>query len=172
MGALNRRGYAMLADDVTAVTVDPASGPVAFSSIPRLRLCLDAATRLGYPSEERPRVRRTDKCLVNVTHFCPEPLPVHAIYALNVHEAPTIELETLDTIERFPLIAENTYRYQFLKGLGLRKMHFQAATQMARTVHVGRITRPASPYLLDELVDRLEEELGTPLGVNTKREVS
>jgi hypothetical protein len=170
LAALVQRGYAMLADDVTAVTVEPPSGPVAFAAFPHMRLCADAATRLDYRLEGLPRVYSpgrisVDKYLVPVPHFCATPLPVHALYTLNVHAPPDIHLESVDNVQRFALVGANTYRHLFLEGLGLRQMHFHAAARMAKTVQVGCITRPASPYLLEELVDRLEVELGGPIGM-------
>jgi len=177
LAALVRRGYAMLADDVTAVTVDSPSGPVAFTSYPRLRLCADAAARLDYPVAGLPRVHSpgrvsVDKYVVPVTHFCATPLPIHAVYTLNIHATPDIQLEPVNTVERFALVAANTYRPLFLEGLGLRKMHFHAAARLAKAVHIGRITRPASPYLIDELVDRLEGELGGPVCTTQVKEAS
>ena len=166
LAALVQRGYAMLADDVTAVSVEAHSGPVAFGAFPCLRLCADAAARLNYPVEALTRVRSDDaeKYLVPVTRFCANPVPVHAVYNLSVHAATNILLEPVSTVQRFAIVGTNTYRYSFLGGLGQRQMHFHAATRLAKAVHVGSITRPVSPYLLDELVDRLGVEFGGPVG--------
>ena len=173
LAALIQRGYAMLADDVTAVTVEPPSSPVAFASFPRLRLWADAAARLDYPVEALSRVHSAqDKYLVPVTHFCANPLPIHAIYTLGVHAMPDIYLEPVAPLHRFEVVLANTYRYGFLAGLGLHQMHFHAATRLSKAVHVGSITRPASPFLLEELVDRLEVELGGSICVAVEKEVS
>jgi len=177
LAALVKRGYAMLADDVTAVTMESPSGPVALSSYPRLRLCADAAAHLDYSVDGLPQVYSPgrvprDKYVVPVTHFCDTPLPVHAMYTLNIHAGPDIFVEAIDDVQRFALVGTNTYRYNFLEGLGLRQMHFHAAVRLARSVHIGRITRPASPYMLDELVDRLVVELGEPIATTKKKEVS
>ena len=115
LGGLGATRYAMLADDVTAVTVDSSSGPVALASFPHLRLCADAAARLDCPLEALPRVHSpgkvpVDKYLVPVTHFCATPLPIHAVYSLNVHATPDIHLEPMDTVHRFELVGGNTYR--------------------------------------------------------------
>ena len=176
VAALVQRGYAMLADDVTPVTRDLSSGPVALASFPHLRLCGDAAARLKYSVDALPRVHspgpiNRDKYVVPVTRFYDSPLPVHAMYSLNTHATPNIQLEAVDSVQRFALVGANTYRYSFLEGLGLRQMHFQAAVQLARAVHIGRITRPALPYMLDELVDRLELELGAPIATTKQKEV-
>ena len=170
LAALIRRGYTMLSDDVTAIMVQSDSGPVAFGSYPRLRLSAEAAARLDYPVEGLQRIRDAGKYLVPVNRFCASPVPVHAIYTLGIHAEPNIRLESITTAQRFALLGANTYRYAFLKGLGLRQAHFHAATRLAKAVHIGSIARPASPFLLDELVDRLEVEFGGPTDVTVEKE--
>lgn len=172
LAALARQGYAMLADDVTAIAVDSPSGPLAFASFPRQRLSAEVASRLDYRIETLPPVENSDKLLAPVARFCADPLPVHAVYALAVDEEPNIRLEPVAALERFAVVAANAYRYEFLEGLGLRETHFRASTRLARAVHVGRITRPASSFLLDQLVGRLEEEFGAPTGINKERVVT
>jgi hypothetical protein len=173
--AMVQRGYALLADDVTAVSVKSPSAPVAVASFPCMRLCADAAARFDYPLDSLPRIQSPDgqdKYVVPAKRFCTDPLPIHAIYSLCVDADPSIRLEPVDTGQRFAIVGNNTYRYVFLKALGLLQMHFQAATQVAKSVHIGRITRPATPFMLDELVDRLEVEFGGPTGAEQMKEIN
>ncbi len=172
LAALVDRGYAMMADDVTAIDVESQSVPVAIASFPRMRLNADSATRIGYPVESLPRVWHSGKYLVPVENFCAEALPVHAVFVLGVHEAPSILVEPVDSLQRFAIVANNTYRYGFMEALGLRQEHFHAAARLARVVQVRRITRPASPFLLEELVDRLGVELGEAVNATREQEVS
>jgi hypothetical protein len=171
LAALVDRGYAMRADDVTAIEMESQSVPVAFASFPRMRLGADSAARIGYRVDSLPRVRYTDKYVVPVENFCAEALPVHAVYALGVHDAPDIQLEQVDAFQRFAIVGNNTYRYGFLDSLGLRRVHFDAAARLAKAVQVRRITRPASSFLLDELVDRLGVEFGEPVNATQEQEV-
>jgi hypothetical protein len=117
-------------------------------------------TYLQQPVEEGRRVQPSlDKYLLPVTHFCPEPLPVHAIYALTIHQAPDIRLEPVDHLQRFEILANNIYRSEFLPGLKLNPTHFQLVAALANRVPVRRITRPRSPFLLDDLAQRIEAEI-------------
>ena len=111
LAALVDRGYAMLADDVTAIEMESHSIPMAFASFPRMRLGADSATRIGYRVDSLPRIRNSDKYEAPVENFCTEALPVHAVYALGVHEAPDIRLEQVDAFQRFAIVGNNTYRY-------------------------------------------------------------
>jgi hypothetical protein len=160
LAALLQRGYAMLADDVSVIALDTEGRAIAFPSFPYMRLWADAATHLQQPVEGKRRVQPSlDKYLLPVTHFCPEPLPVHAIYALTIHQAPDIRLESVDNLQRFEILANNTYRSEFLLGLRLHPTHFQLVAAVATRVSVRRIARPRSPFLLDDLVQQIEADL-------------
>ena len=45
-----------------------------------------------------------------------------------------------------------------MRGLGLQQRHFTQAATVARPVKVSRVTRPQEPFLLQELVQALEED--------------
>lgn len=171
LAAMVNRGYAMLADDVTAIDVDTSPGPIAFPAFPRMRLSAASVDRLGLPADSLPRDWHRDKYQIPVENFCAETLPVHAIYNLEVHQAPEIVVDPVGGSQRFAIVSNNTYRYGFLKVLGLRHLHFQAAARLASAVDVRRVTRPESPFLIDQLVDRLQEELGEPVNSMQKQEV-
>lgn len=172
LAALLDRGYAMLSDDVTAIDMEAVPVPLAFPSFPRMRLGTETAVRIGREVASLPRVRHTDKRVVPVEHFCAEPLPVHAVYALGVHDSPDIRLAQVDGVERFAIVGNNTYRYGFLEIQGLRQAHFHAASRLAQAMQVYQIKRPESPFLLNELVDRLGVELGEPVKTIQQQEVS
>jgi len=172
LAALADRGYAMLADDVTAIEADSRSVPLAFPSFPRMRLNADAATRIGYGVDSLPRLQHSGKYLVPVEHFCKEALPVHAVYVLEVHEEEDIRIEEVDALQRFAIVANNTYRYGFLDSLGLRQIHFRAAARLAKSVQVRRIIRPGSFFSVDKMVERLSVDFGEPVHATQKQEVS
>ena len=171
LAAMVDRGYAMLADDVTAIDVETTPGPLAYPAFPRTRLSAGSIDRLGLPAESLPKDWHRDKYQVPVENFCAETLPVHAIYDLDVHQAPDIRVDPVGGAQRFGIVTNNTYRYGFLETLGLRQIHFQSAARLARAVDVNRITRPESPFLIDQLVDRLQQELGEPINSMQKQEV-
>jgi len=171
LAALVKRGYSMLADDVTAIDVDATPGPLAYPAFPRTRLSGASVDQLGLPTESLPRDWHRDKYQVPVENFCAETLPVHAIYDLDVHQAEDIRVGPVGGAERFAIVINNTYRYGFLEILGLRQIHFQAAARLATAVDVNRVTRPESPFLIDQLVDRLQERLGEPINSTQKQEV-
>lgn len=160
LAAFLRRGYTMLADDVTGITMNEAGGPMAVPAFPRLRLWADAAAELQYSTTGLPRVWGSrDKYAVPAPRFYSQPLPIHLIYSLTLDDSQTIRIEPVEGMARFQTLTMNTYRAYFLKDLGLQQEHFHDITTLAKIATVRQITRPKHSFLLDELVNEIEEDL-------------
>lgn len=160
--ALLKRGYAMLADDITGITLNSHDGLVALPALPRTRLWADSAAKLDYDIREQPQVRvGVEKYLRPAEHFCKKALPVYAIYVLTSHNKAKFKFEAVATPQRFEWLYKYTYRKKFVHALAVEKEHFHSATALAKQVKMSRITRPVHPFLLDELVDRVEEDLSS-----------
>ena len=156
--ALVERGHTMLTDDVTGVVLDAAGHPVALPAFPVARLWADAVYALDWRGRTRGRVRESvEKYSVPVERFRAAPLAVRAVCILAFHDRDGIEVERLRVSGTFQHMSKNTYRRAFLNGLGQRPVHFRTLVAMAKRVPVLRMVRPAHPFRLDALADRIEE---------------
>lgn len=78
------RGHALLADDVTVLDIAAPGGPRVLPAFPRLKLWRDVMKRMDLSTQGLERTRRE----LNKFHlpiedgFCPEPLPLTAIFRL------------------------------------------------------------------------------------------
>lgn len=159
-GAFHQRGYPALSDDVSAITVSEAGLAQVWPAYPRLHLWADSAAKLGRaPSGLRRAHNDLDKFELPVQGFSLDPLPVAAIYALYVAEQEGIRLQPLKGFEKVRELTSNTYRLRFLHGMQLEQRHFGQAQALARRARLVRVTRPAQPFLLEELADRIQEDL-------------
>ena len=155
-----RRGYTMLADDVTGVVPGAGGRAVALSAFPSMRLWADALDTLKERPQVQGKVREDmEKYLAPVERFRAEPLAVRAVCVLTSHQREGIEVETVPPADAFGWLFRYTYRKGYLHGLGQRPVHFRTVTAMAKSVPVVLVRRPAYPFLLDALVDRVEEYL-------------
>jgi hypothetical protein len=164
LSALVQRGYPMLSDDVTAVVLDDDGYPIVLPGYPQIKIWADAAKQLGNPTVNLHRLRpQLEKfALPARSSFAGSPARLHAIYVLGSHNehGGEIRLETLEGSASFTAIRYNTYRQRFLDGLEMRPVHFRLAAAAAKAARVVRVTRPKQPFLLDELADRIQVELG------------
>ena len=162
LAALVERGYAMLADDVTVVEPDVGGRPVALSAFPRMKLWADTLDKLAWRDRARGKVREGggEKYLVPMERFRHEPQAVRAVCVLESHRREEVEVGTAPTADAFGWLCKYTYRGKYLHGLGQQPAHFRVATALARCVPVVVVRRPAYPFRLGALADRVEEWLG------------
>ena len=158
LGAFVRRGYAMLADDVVGVVLDAAGRPVALSAFPSMKLWGDALQELAWQGQGRAR-SDLEKYIVPIERFRAAPLAVHAVFALEVHDRNGIEVRPVQAADAFWWHWKSIQRKGVVRGLGQRPAFLHTVAAMARRVLMVRVARPAHPFRLDEMADRIEEYL-------------
>ena len=162
LAALVERGYAVLADDVAGVVLDSNGRPVALPVFPRLKLWADALDALAWRGRAQGKVcEEMEKYLVPVERFRNEPQAVRAVCILGSHRQEGIEVEAVPAAAAFRQLWVHTYRRRRLHGLGQQPAHFRTLTAMVRRLPIMKVTRPAHPFRLDPLADRMEKYLAS-----------
>ena len=153
--AFYQRGYRVLSDDICVITMGQGK-PMVNPAYPRIHLWADVLDRL---EQALPRLivqAKLDKYGVPLeSQFAMQPLPLYAVYELQVADTPHITLQPLEDMEKFAVLVRHTYRDYYIHPLGLRQHHFNQAVTAAKPIRVSRVTRPQEPFLLQELVDVL-----------------
>ncbi len=159
--AFQKRGYRVLADDICPVSFDADGTPRAFPAYPQLSLWTDAAEYLHQNVTALRRVRvNLEKYAVPLrSAFSTQPLPLSAVYELATTNSRTFTLTPLRGKEKLTLLVHNTYRKQWLRGMGKTAANFQQCAAASQYVNVSRVVRPQYPFLVDELVDLIEQDL-------------
>lgn len=158
--ALVERSSALLADDVTGIVPDAGGRPLALPAFPRQRLWAHTLDEMGWRSKVHAPLRcGMEKYWLRAPRSCPTPLPVCAAFVLGSHNLPDISLELASPGTAFRLLSKYTHRKRAMQGSGQRPAHFRVITKMARHVPVTSVTRPAHPFLLEALADRVEAHL-------------
>lgn len=158
-GAFFKRGYSILADDVCAVS---ASGHV-MPSFPQIKLWCDAAKKLNIDTHALRRIRpKIEKFAVPLAlQFQRDALPLKMVYVLHAHNKDEFHFSTMTGMQKLPPLQANTYRKNYLSGLGKERGHFKRCAQLAGKIGLVRINRPNDGFKLDELVDLIEQDLTT-----------
>jgi hypothetical protein len=151
--ALMQRGHEILADDVVPVDDECRVLP----GFPRLKLWEDAAGRLDIETAGLRRIRpHLEKYNLPIhDRYAGNPLPVRWVYILGSHPLPDTLFESIDGMDRFRPLRNNTYRVRFLEGMALNAEHLRLCGRLAGRAHVTRVTRPEHGFDLDDLMDRI-----------------
>lgn len=155
--AFMQRGYAVLADDVCAIN---QAGHV-MPSFPQVKLWADSSQKLEIKTDTLRRIRpNIQKFAVPLEkQFYTQNLPLKVLYILNSHNEDTFEFKAIEGMHKMLPLKNNTYRHQYLKGLGKTKKHLSHVGSLASQVDVVRITRPRAGFQLDELVELIQADL-------------
>jgi len=158
-GGFQKRGYALLADDVCAVSANGDGEAIAIPGFPRLKLWADTLNKLDTEKSGLTRVRLDHdfkKYFVPFNNTAPEPMPVRSVFVLQSTNTDQFEVEELMGMGRIEPLLNHTYRPRFLEGLGGKKAHFRLCSQVADKARVIKVVRPRKGFRLDELMDLAE----------------
>jgi hypothetical protein len=132
------RGLDVLSDDV--VPVDDTGH--ALPGYPRIKLWSDALDRLGVPTEGLSRVHAEhEKFELRLGRHASGALPVHTVYALELHDGP-LELRRAAGIDAFEVLAEHTYRRELVHDRATAAAHLEQCAALAERAAVVRVLRP------------------------------
>ena len=163
LGAMVKRGYAMLADDVSGIVLDEQGCPQVLPAFPCSRMFADSAAKLKRSTEGVSQVKASlNKYLFPIDNFCSESLPIYKIYVLTNNEQPEIELQPVEkNIDKLSYFLVNTYRKRFVKAISWEKEQFKLISQVIHKTRVTKVTRPSQAFLLDQLVEYIEKDFSS-----------
>jgi hypothetical protein len=155
------RGYELLSDDISVVSLSGQGQPLAYAGYPGVKLWSDSLVKLGMDPEHYARVRsKLNKHHLHVQEqYHPDALPLGGVYVLQTKNSDGLQLDELKGIEKFNALKNNTYRLNFIKGLGNTEAHFRHVSALAAFCKVKRITRTSKSFSLDTLLDLVEKDI-------------
>jgi len=160
--ALHARGYAIVADDLTAIDVESAPPTVA-PAFPQLKLWPEAVESLGEIPETMPQLHPAfDKRARRVVQgFADRALPLQRIYLLT--EGADLRAEPLQPSEALIGLMPHWYGFRFGRSLlevdGAAAAHLRRYATLAGRVAVHRLVRPRQLRDLQELASFVESSL-------------
>ncbi|MDI9497136.1 MAG: hypothetical protein QM270_01455 [Bacillota bacterium] len=157
------RGYRILTDDVSAIDIDQEGIPYVLPGFPSLKLWKDAAERLGADVSGLSAVRtNVDKYRVDLeASFCNQAVRLQNVFILEKDSRSEIRIDEIEGPDKVESLISNTYRYHFLKGQGIKPVHFQQCVCVANQAVFYRVTRPQAGFMLDQLVSAIEDRIQT-----------
>jgi hypothetical protein len=152
---LIRRGWTMLSDDLTRVTIS-GGVPVAWPGRSKLRLVADACSSFGVDvGTLAPAPNWPGKYVLDVPRW-PEPVELRAVVVLDRVRG-SLRIVTVRGAAAAGTLAKQTYRLHYVAALGQTQLHLSlvAATAAHATVLRARGQAPVA-----EVADALEVAVG------------
>ena len=160
LGALVERGYALLSDGFTGVEANADGRFVALPASTCLRLPADSLETLGRRPQTLEKVHeRNDMYLLPSARLCAGPTAVRAVYVLEPHHRADVDIRQMSWAQAHHALLRHTYRKQFLSGIERLEAHFRTIHEMAGQAPVFHVRRPASPFRLPALAERIEAHI-------------
>mgnify|MGYP006295253511 FL=1 len=162
VGALSRRGKAVVADDLCAVDTRRAHRPTLLPGIHLLKLREDSVEKIGGRADTVCWVgngKRRYEISTEGERSSPGPLPLARVYELTPHDRGDFGLIPLQGTAKMQSLLRNCYRPSLLRALGRRHLHFQQLALVAQNTPVLQARRPTTGFRLEELVEGILGDL-------------
>lgn len=158
--ALINRGYKLISDDLSVVSPISDHTFQVQPGIPHLRLWKDTLNYFdidGNTTKIRPGIEKYSLAVPD--EFCSEPKTIQCIIILSTLNKNEFSYRELTGAEKFNYVKNNTYRHQYIQGLGVIESHFRNLSSLLREIKVFLIERPMSPLLIEELSNYVEDQI-------------
>ena len=135
---------------------------MAYPGFPRLKLWKDTLNAFEIDSGDLQRdYFRADKYhLSPSSQFWEEPVPLRHINVLQFSETDSAPcIEDVKQATAVHLLRNNTYRFQYISGLGLTRSHFLDCVTLARNTRLHYLNGPRNHAGLAECQKLIEEQM-------------
>jgi len=154
--ALNKRGYALVSDDVCALDIDADGVAWVMPDGRNLKLWNQAVKELDVVAGDAV-TRKIEKFYVEPGSVLAKPVPVGALYALREARPPAIAgITKPNVVDAAILLRTNAYRPLLVRCFGQRNDYFSAAVSLANQAGIYLLTRDKDFSQLDSVLDDLE----------------
>lgn len=154
---MHKQGYKILTDDICVIDDNHKVLP----GYPMLKLWQDCFKVMGIKPGTIPRIRpQVAKYAYPLDKgFCTESLPIKAIYILKTWNKDQPELNTITGIQKIIPLQSQTYRLQYLEGLGLALNNMKRLMHLAGKIKLCHVTRPQHAYKVSQLIEFIRSDI-------------
>ena len=167
--ALLQRGHRLLADDISAVSLDRQL-PTVMPGFPRLKLWKSALEQFGLDCAGFRRIRPgLDKYHYPVDEiFCAEPQALAAVYVLHPGDSPTVTIRALSGIEKLEGLRPHLYKIRFRDAIRNWSPLLGKLCRLADGVNVNIVHRPAEGMTINAVADAIERDFSAARSVTAQ----
>jgi hypothetical protein len=159
LAALLKRGWRMLADDLTLVGLDEKGRALVYPLAERISLWPDSLQQLDLQSASLPRIDANRYSFTPTVQAAVSPLPLSGIFRLSVHNKSVAEQEKLAPNLRFQALGGCLYNSHVADTLCSRAAYLHGMAAVAGVAPIRMLRRPRGRWSVDELADMVEATL-------------
>lgn len=159
--ALVRRGYALIADDMTVIDLR-TTAPYVQSGFPRIKLWPDSAAALEHDVEQLPLIHpeRSKRSLQVAADFNSHAVPLARCYLLE--DAAADSIVELSPTESILALVKHTYQSRFLHETGALGANLQQCAALTKGGVVRQMRRRRCFDTLPEVIRMIESDVRAP----------
>ncbi len=152
---LHQKGYPLVADDKVVVEINTPV-PTVIPGFPLFRLWPDAVTALGLENHQLPQLFPGIEKQVHRLEagFCPDPVPLTALYLLTAADATNIE--PLTGQQAFFQLTRQRYMAPAIQFIGEDPKQFWHVGQVVQRVPIYQLSRPRQFGAMPDVIRCLE----------------
>ena len=80
-------------------------------------------------------------------------VPITHVFMIHPHNGARFLVQHMQGMQKVEVLVRNTYRRQFLDGLGGKEGNFELCVELARSTEMLRIARPADQFRANDMRD-------------------
>jgi hypothetical protein len=160
LATLCQRGWLMLADELTLVTIDTLDKPTVHPICSDCILWPHTLKKLGIDAEMLPHADANRKEVSFLPSFSSASRPLQAIYCMSVDVSDEITMTDITGASRFRILGERLYNSHVADAL-LDRGEYMRSTSAAisPSVVMKRLQRPRGRWSAELLADLIEKDL-------------
>lgn len=160
------KGYQLLADDLSVISVSPNQQVQVFPALAQVRLWSDVLQQLDYDRHTMRKVwNKEDKYTRHITeNMARRPSQLCAIYQLEPADTSIASVAILTKTKQFEILMNNVFRAEYIRGLGVGETVFKQISQMLEASEVKKLVRPRHHFSLAQIIQCVVEDIETSMG--------
>jgi hypothetical protein len=158
--AFLRRGYPVLADDISAVHYTPEGQPRVSPELLRLKLWTNSLNYFEVGTESLARIRpELEKYGYPLGEaVVTQPAALRTLYVLHQHNTPTIDIRPIQGFSKLTQVRVAIYRSEYLSSEPIQSLWFERLSKLAQAIQVRKVRFPHDFTRFTELVDHIEQD--------------
>lgn len=154
------KGLTAHSDDISVVTKENDGHFLVQPGVPYFKLWGDVLEYFGIEKDLRKVRPQLEKYILSTQSVEQiEPIYLRSIIYLVGTNNKGYSIDKIEGSAKFELLLKNTYRSQFIEGLGKTKDQFRNISSLAYSTDVFKVGRPLSPLAINDLVAFVEKNI-------------